>query len=48
MCEKRTLPRWCKDVKHQLIERDRDGEEDRQFSGGRDSVSGDNSLIHLF
>lgn len=24
MCEKRTLPRWCKDVKHQLIERDMD------------------------
>ena len=23
MCEKRTLPRWCKDVKHQLIERDK-------------------------
>ena len=24
MCEKRTLPRWCKDVKHKLIERDMD------------------------
>ena len=24
MGEKRTLPRWCKDVKHQLIERDMD------------------------